>query len=85
MPPSHPRAPQADGSDGAAFPAWAPGAFVCMTELRVMRAGCVESFLEAERGELTALDREVIASLAALQPPIIMMSQRYQGPAAQRK
>ena len=45
-------------------PGWGPGAVICLDDLRQMRARFVETMLEAERGELSTLDREVIESLA---------------------
>lgn len=45
-------------------PSWGPGAFICTNDLRIMRAHYVEQVLEAERGELSKLDREVIDSLS---------------------
>jgi uncharacterized membrane protein len=45
-------------------PDWGPGGAVCLDDLRKARARYVESMLRTERGELTALDREVIDSLA---------------------
>lgn len=48
----------------AAVPGWSAGKFICMSDLRQMRAAHVENLLEAERGELSELDLEVIDSLA---------------------
>ncbi len=45
-------------------PGWGPDKFICLPDIRQMRAAYVEAMLEAERGELSALDREVIESLA---------------------
>lgn len=45
-------------------PHWGAGAFICQSDLREMRARYVEDLMEAERGELSSLDREVIESLA---------------------
>ena len=45
-------------------PDWGAGAFICQSDLREMRARYVENMMEAERGELSVLDREVIESLA---------------------
>lgn len=45
-------------------PSWGPGQVICTTDLRDMRARYIEKMLEDERGELSALDREVIDSLA---------------------
>ena len=44
-------------------PGWAEGGFICRNDLARFRRLYVEQMLEQERGELTALDREVIASL----------------------
>jgi uncharacterized membrane protein len=44
-------------------PGWAEGGFICRNDLARFRRLYVEQMLEEERGELTALDREVIASL----------------------
>ena len=47
----------------AVNPGWAEGGFICRNDLARFRRLYVEQMLEQERGELTALDREVIASL----------------------
>lgn len=44
-------------------PGWAESRFICRNDLARFRRLYVEQMLEQERGELTALDREVIASL----------------------
>ena len=46
------------------LPSWGAGAFICPSDLRDMRARYVEEMMEAERGELSTLDRDVIESLA---------------------
>lgn len=56
--------PALNATISAAAPGWAPGKFICMSDMRAMRAAYVENLLAAERGELSALDREVIESLA---------------------
>jgi uncharacterized membrane protein len=48
----------------ADVPGWAPDGFVCREDLDRYRRIYVERMLEAERGELSRLDREVIDSLA---------------------
>jgi uncharacterized membrane protein len=50
------------GADVGTLPA---DGFVCRDDLARYRRAEVERLLEAERGELSALDREVLASLAA--------------------
>lgn len=56
--------PALNDTISAVAPDWGPGKFICMSDMREMRAAYVENLLEAERGELSALDREVIESLA---------------------
>lgn len=56
--------PSLNDTINAAAPGWGPDKFICMTDMRKMRAVYVENLLEAERGELSDLDREVIESLA---------------------
>lgn len=46
-----------------ASPGWAEDRFICHDDLARFRRLYVEQMLEQERGELTELDREVIASL----------------------
>lgn len=46
-----------------AAPGWAEGGLICHADLAKFRRLYVEDLLEQERGELSALDREVIASL----------------------
>jgi uncharacterized membrane protein len=45
------------------FPAWSPQGFICAEHLNDFRAQYVRSILEAERGELSGLESEVIESL----------------------
>ncbi len=47
----------------AAKPGWGDGRFICRADLGTYRRRYVEQLLEEERGELGALDRQVIASL----------------------
>jgi len=44
-------------------PDWSPDAFICRPDLSRYNAAYVESLLESERGELTSLEQEVLASL----------------------
>ena len=44
-------------------PDWADGQFICRRDLAIYRRQHLEQLLEQERGELSALDQEVIASL----------------------
>jgi len=46
-------------------PAWARTGYVCRDELTRYRTAYISAVLQAEEGELTALDREVVNSLAA--------------------
>jgi uncharacterized membrane protein len=46
-----------------AAPDWSNGSVICRQDLSVFRRAYVENLLEVERGELGALDRQVIASL----------------------
>ncbi len=45
------------------YPDWADGCYICRKDLARFRRLHVENLLSNERGELTALDHEVIASL----------------------
>jgi uncharacterized membrane protein len=45
------------------FPAWSPQGFICAEHLNDFRAEYVRSILEAERGEVSGLEAEVIESL----------------------
>lgn len=49
----------------AAHPGWDSGKAICRADLATFRGAYVEALLERERGELSALDREVIESLKA--------------------
>ncbi|MEQ5872413.1 DUF1003 domain-containing protein [Sagittula sp. NFXS13] len=49
-------------------PGWADGKRICKADLARFRRLYVERLLEGERGELDALDRQVLASLEAGQP-----------------
>lgn len=44
-------------------PAWSPSSFICRADLDRYRADYVKSLLEAEKGELTSLEQEVLESL----------------------
>lgn len=48
---------------GADCPDWSDGQFICRTDLGAYRRRYVQQMLEDERGELNALDHEVLASL----------------------
>lgn len=49
----------------ADYPNWVEGSHICRSDLATYRGRQVERLLEAERGDLTALDREVIESVAS--------------------
>ena len=49
----------------ADHPDWGEGSYICRGDLVGYRGRHVENLLTAERGELTALDREVIESLSS--------------------
>ena len=51
----------------AAHPGWSDGAFICEADLAEARRDYVEALLEEERGELTALDRDVVEALSSHQ------------------
>lgn len=44
-------------------PNWSSTGFICVTDLNSFRANYVQNILETERGELTALEEEVVKSL----------------------
>jgi uncharacterized membrane protein len=44
-------------------PDWTPGGFICIPDLNRFRADYVEDVLEAEKGELSSLEDEVVKSL----------------------
>jgi len=44
---------------------WSDEQWICLSDLHAYRHAYVQSLLEAERGEITALDREVLDSLKA--------------------
>ncbi|WP_245840952.1 DUF1003 domain-containing protein [Puniceibacterium sediminis] len=46
-----------------AYPGWELGKSICRNDLSTFRSAYVESLLERERGELGALEREVVNSL----------------------
>ncbi|WP_116135056.1 DUF1003 domain-containing protein [Tropicimonas sp. IMCC34043] len=47
----------------AAHPGWGDGQFICLPDLARYRRSYVESLLEEEKGELGALDRQVIEAM----------------------
>lgn len=47
-----------------AHPKWRESRFICSTDLQMARWQALESAIERERGELTELDRSVIASMS---------------------
>jgi hypothetical protein len=51
----------------AAHPGWGDGAFICEADLAEARRDYVEALLEEERGELSALDRDVVEALSSHQ------------------
>lgn len=51
----------------AAHPGWADGGYICPDDLADARRAYVEALLEEERGELGAIDRQVVEALAAHQ------------------
>ncbi len=46
-------------------PGWLPGCEICLDDLRAARSRHIAALLEAEKGELSALDQQVIDSLAS--------------------
>ncbi|MEO1140284.1 MAG: hypothetical protein AAFW87_12595, partial [Pseudomonadota bacterium] len=52
----------------AAHPGWEAGKFICLTDMAKFRGAYVEALLESERGELSALDQQVIESMQSGQP-----------------
>lgn len=52
----------------AKSPGWSDGCYICREDLADVRVDYVEKMLEAERGALTDLDRDVLASLQSGQP-----------------
>jgi len=47
----------------ASYPEWKPEGYVCIDDLNRFRMKYIQNLLEAEKGELTTLDHEVLASL----------------------
>jgi len=45
------------------YPDWKPDGYICNADLNRFRSTYLQNLLEAEKGELSALDREVIESL----------------------
>jgi uncharacterized membrane protein len=46
-----------------AHPDWKPEGYICLSDLNGFRMQYIQNLLESEKGELTALDHEVLASL----------------------
>ena len=46
------------------YPAWTSDCYICIKDLNKFRAEYVEDVLETERGEITAIEEEVVDSLA---------------------
>ena len=47
----------------AAHPDWKPEGYICLSDLNLFRMDYIQNLLESEKGELTALDHEVLESL----------------------
>lgn len=47
----------------AEHPAWSPEGFICLKDLTAYRAAYVQKSLEEEKGELSALENEVVKSM----------------------
>jgi hypothetical protein len=45
------------------YPQWASEGFICRTDLAVFRTRYIERMVASERGELTALEDEIVKSL----------------------
>ena len=45
------------------YPAWSPESYICRVDLARMRSQYVQTLLEAEKGELTVLERAVVQSM----------------------
>jgi uncharacterized membrane protein len=45
------------------YPDWKPEGYICLSDLNRFRMKYIQSVLESEKGELTALDHEVLESL----------------------
>jgi uncharacterized membrane protein len=48
---------------GAQYPAWSSDSYICHADLARFRGQYVQTLLETEKGELTALEQEVVQSL----------------------
>ena len=48
---------------GRKHPGWTPEGFICLSDLNRLRAEYVQELLEKEKGELSVLDKEVLAKL----------------------
>jgi uncharacterized membrane protein len=46
-------------------PAWSEDGFICSEDLRKFRSAYMASLLEAEKGEITALEEEVLSAMAS--------------------
>jgi uncharacterized membrane protein len=47
-----------------AFPSWSATGYICLDDLNRFRSAYIQSLLQAEKGELTSLERSVVESLA---------------------
>ena len=45
------------------YPDWKPEGYICLSDLNRFRMNYIQNVLESEKGELTALDHEVLESL----------------------
>jgi len=45
------------------YPDWKPEGYICLSDLNRFRMNYIQNLLESEKGELTALDHEVLESL----------------------
>ena len=45
------------------YPNWSPNGFICLSDLQQFRAEYIRHVLEADKGELTALEEQVVRSL----------------------
>lgn len=60
-------------------PDWRQTGWICRADLQEYRRRAVETMIRRERGELSELDREVIASLSAHEPVAENTDEIYQG------
>jgi uncharacterized membrane protein len=63
-------------------PAWTPDESICVTDLHRYRTAHLDTLLQSERGELTALDREVIESIHANELLSVNVARSAEGRAA---